>query len=353
MSEPRLSPLWQLTRARLLAFFREPAAVFWVFVFPILLAVPLGLAFRNRPPERGRVAIVDEGAAAARLHRDLASAGGFVPSLLSAGEAAEALRTGRVDLVVRDEEGGDGRPRLRYRYDPTRAQSRAARLEADAVLQAALGRADPAAVEEELVTEPGARYIDFLLPGLIGLNLMGSSMWGIGFALVMSRSRKMLKRLAATPMRRSHYLLATISSRLFFLALEVPALIAFGAFFFGVQARGSYATLAGVCLVGAAAFTGIALLVAARPTSVEVAQGWMNFVMLPMWLLSGSFFPYTRFPEWLQAPVRLLPLTALNDGLRAVMNEGASLVAVGPELAVLAGWGIASFAVALRTFRWQ
>jgi ABC-type polysaccharide/polyol phosphate export permease len=345
-------PLLELTRVRLLAFFREPGAVFWVFVFPVLLAVALGTAFRTRPPEDGRVAVV-EGSGAGAAHARLAETTGLVAMLLPAPEAAEALRTGQVDLIVTVEADASGAPRYRYRFDPTRPQSRTVRLAVDDALQRALGRSDAAGVAEDLVTERGARYVDFLLPGLIGLNLMGSSMWGIGFSLVMSRSRRMLKRLAASPMRRSHYLAATVLSRLAFLFLEVAALVAFGRLVFGVQVRGSLLDLTVIAVVGGLAFGGIALLVAARPRSIEVASGWMNFVMLPMWVLSGSFFSYARFPEWLQPAIRALPLTALNDALRAVTNEGAALAATAPELAVLAAWGAACFALALRLFRWQ
>ncbi len=346
-------PLLELTRMRLLAFAREPAAIFWVFGFPVLLAVALGAAFRTRPPEDGRVAVVAGGREAMRAHARLEETAGLVASLVAAEEAAEALRIGEVDLVVSVDAGGGDSPRYRYRFDPTRPQSRTVRLAVDDALQRGLGRRDPAAVEEATVTEPGARYVDFLLPGLIGLNLMGSSMWGIGFSLVMSRSRKMLKRLAASPMRRPHYLLAAMLSRLAFLLLELAALVGFGALVFGVEVRGSLVDLTLVAVVGGCAFAGIALLVAARPTSIEVASGWMNFVMLPMWVLSGSFFAYARFPEWLQPPIRLLPLTALNDALRAVMNEGASLVGVAPQLGVLAAWGLVCFLLALKLFRWQ
>lgn len=339
---------------RLLAFAREPGAIFWVFVFPVLLAVALGTAFRTRPPEDGRVAVVAGGREAAAAQAELTDSPGLVASLLPAAEAAEALRTGKVDLVVAVEPGAAAGPaRYRYRFDATRPQSRTVRLAVDDVLQRARGRRDAAPVEEDLVTERGARYVDFLLPGLIGLNLMGSSMWGIGFSLVMSRSRRMLKRLAASPMRRWHYLLAALLSRLAFLFLELAGLVAFGALIFGVEVRGSLVDLTTVAVAGGVAFAGIALLVAARPRSIEVASGWMNFVMLPMWVLSGSFFSYARFPEWLQPAIRALPLTALNDALRAVMNEGASLLAVAPELAVLAAWGAACFALALKLFRWQ
>jgi ABC-2 type transport system permease protein len=351
-------PLVELTRTRVLEFVREPGALFWVFIFPVLLAVALGIAFRSRPPEPLRVAVVGAPAATAWATAALAAAPGLEPRALDAAAAARALRTGDVDLVV-DVEGvpaaGDPAPppHLTYRFDASRAEGRAARLAADDALQRALGRVDPAAVAETRVSERGARYIDFLLPGLIGLNLMGSGMWGIGFALVHARTRKLLKRFAATSMRHSDFLLAFGLSRLLFMALELVALIAFGRFAFGVVVHGSILDLVVVSLAGAAAFAALALLIAARPRSIEAASGWMNFAMLPMWVLSGSFFATSRFPPAFQPWIRALPLTALNDALRAVMNDGAPLAATLPQLAVLAAWGVVCFVLALRLFRWQ
>jgi ABC-type multidrug transport system permease subunit len=223
----------------------------------------------------------------------------------------------------------------------------------DEELQRGMGRVDVAQVRDRIVAEPGARYIDFLIPGLIGLNLMASGMWGIGFNVVESRTRKLLKLLTATPMRRSHYLLSFMLSRLLFLILEVVALVGFGRLVFGVEVRGSLLALAVILLLGAMSFAGLGLLVASRSRSIEAVSGWMNLVMLPMWLLSGSFFSYSRFPEIMHPLIRLLPLTALNDALRAVINEGASLAASWSEIAVIASWGLVSFAVALRIFRWQ
>jgi ABC-2 type transport system permease protein len=350
----RLHPLAELTRARILEFVREPEAVFWVFVFPVLLALGLGIAFRSVPPQLPRVAVVSDGEPLEWVAEALGASLRVQLSELGRRAADEALRTGAVDLVVElAEQASRGEGEISYRFDPARADGRAARLVVDDVVQRARGRTDPVAVGELHVTQRGARYIDFLIPGLIGLNLMGSGIWGVGFSMVMARTRKLLKRLAATPMRRPHFLLSYAISRLVFLALEMAALVGFGRLAFDVRVHGSIAALAVVALMGAAAFSGLGLLVAARPTTVEGVSGWMNFVQLPMWLLSGSFFAYQRFPEAVQPAIRLLPLTALNDGLRAVINEGLPLVACWHELLVLATWGVVSFVVALRIFRWQ
>lgn len=355
MSEPRLNPLLELTLARVREFLREPEAVFWVFVFPVLLALALGIAFRDRAPERSRVA-VEQGPDAAGIFAALSRSADVQVTMLSRGEAALALRTGKVDLVVRaagNSGAVGGKPALVYRYDPVRPESRAARLAADNALQRAWGGQDLPPAQEEKVMEPGARYIDFLIPGLIGMNLMGSGMWGLGFAVVQARTRRLLKRLAATPMRRSHYLLSFMLSRLIFLALEVGAVVGFARLAFGVAVRGSWFGLGFISLVGALTFAGLGLLVASRTRTIEGVSGLMNLVMLPMWLLSGTFFSASRFPDFAQPFIQALPLTALNDALRAVMNEGASLASNWARLAVMLVWATVSFAVALRLFRWQ
>ena len=223
----------------------------------------------------------------------------------------------------------------------------------DDALQRAAGRTDIAHARDETFTEPGARYIDFLIPGLLGMNLMGSGLWGVGFAVVNARTKKLLKRFAATPMRRSHYLLSFVLSRLFFLVLEVAVVIAFAWFAFGFTVRGSFVQMIFLLLLGALTFAGVGLLVASRPKTIEGVSGLMNLVMMPMWLLSGTFFSSARFPELLQPFIKALPLTALNDSLRAVMNDGTSLYGSWAAILVLLAWCGISFIVALKIFRWQ
>jgi ABC-type multidrug transport system permease subunit len=353
----RLHPLIELTFGRVREFIREPEALFWVFVFPVLLAFALGIAFRNTAPEQIRVAVV--GSSDEESSRLLATRLSDSPEveaiLLGPQDAAQALRTGRVALIVRDQGSQNGRSggQFEYSFDPTRPESRIARLTVDDALQRQLGRNDIFGAQDRVISEPGSRYIDFLIPGLVGLNLMGSGMWGLGFAVVQARTRKLLKRLSATPMRRSHYLLSFMLSRLVFLFFEVAAVILFGWLAFSVSVHGSIIDLALVSIVGAAAFAGLGLLVASRPKTIEGVSGWMNLVMLPMWLLSGTFFSSARFPEVLQPLIKVLPLTALNDSLRMVMNEGAALGAIWFQVAVLLGWGLLAFGAALRLFRWQ
>ncbi len=362
-------PLVEMTLARIREFVRQPEAVFWVFGFPILLAFALGIAFRNTAPEKLPVA-VEKGAAvsaetsaaaAAETAAAISRSNDLQAILMSPAEAAQALRTGKVALVVRPSTASNGpgatsdgaSSGFDYRFDPARPESRIARLAVDDVLQRAAGRQDRAVVHEQTFTEPGARYIDFLIPGLIGLNLMGSGMWGLGFVIVHARTQKLLKRLAATPMKRWHFLLSFMLSRLIFLVMEVAAVLAFAYFVFNVKIHGSLMSFMLISLIGSLAFAGIGLLIAARPRTIEGVSGLMNLVMLPMWLLSGSFFSASRFPDFLQPLIKILPLTALNDTLRAVMNDGASLGANAVGIAILSAWGLISFLVALKVFRWQ
>lgn len=337
--------LLELTRARVVEFLREPEALFWVFIFPVLLALALGIAFRSKPVDRPQVAVVGlDGPTLTALQGDSTLA--VLP--LDEAAAEKALRKGTVDVLV--VAAGDS---VIYRYDVTREESLAGRLAADAAVQRARGRQDVVATADQTHRRAGARYIDFLIPGLVGLNLMGSGMWGLGFAIVSARTRKLLKRFAATPMRRSHYLASFAISRLLFLGVEVAAVVGFGWLIFGVKVYGSIVALALVALIGATTFAGLGLLVAARPRSIEAVSGWMNLVMLPMWLLSGTFFSYERFPAAVLPAIRALPLTALNDALRAIQNDGAALVTTWPQLVILLAWGLISFVVAVRVFRWQ
>lgn len=339
-------PLVELTRARMFELIREPEAVFWVFIFPILMAGLLGVAFRSRPPEALPVAVVAGTHAEARVAA-LAASPDLAPRVLAPADADMALTRGQVLLIVSD----DDTPA--YHFDPANAESRTARLAVDAALQRGAGRPDAFSARVEAVTAPGARYVDFLVPGLLGMNLMGTGMWGIGFSLVVARNGNLLKRLIAAPARRSHILAAQLTSRVIFLIPEAGALLLFAHLALDVPIQGSFVLLIGVSLLGALAFSGLGLLTAARPRTIEGVSGVMNFVMVPMWIFSGIFFSTERFPAGLQPFVQALPLTALNDALRAVMLEGSGLVPLVPELAILAVWGVISFALALRLFRWQ
>jgi ABC-2 type transport system permease protein len=346
--ERHRNPLVELTLMRIRELTREPGVLFWIFGFPILMSLGLGLAFRSRGPEPVMVGALP-GAPAdvlAALER-----GGVQVHPLPGDEAARlALRAGKVALVIVPPEQPGGA--VGYRFDPTRAETRLARATVDDLVQRAAGRRDPRAVRDQPVLQRGARYIDFLIPGLIGMNLMSGSMWGIGWVVVNMRVRKLLKRLLAAPMRRSHLLIAQALARLLLIPVEVAAILIFARLAFDVRLAGSVSALAVICLAGSASFAAVAVLVASRAQNNETVSGLMNVVMLPMFVLSGVFFSSAHFPAWMQPLVNALPLTALNDSLRAVIVDGAGLVSLGGPLLVLAVWGVVSFVLGLRLFRW-
>jgi len=340
-------PLYALTRARVLEFIREPEAVFWVFAFPVIMALVLGFAFRDHAPEKLPVGITGQARSGPLGQAPLRSETLKTVPFATLEEGLQALRTGKIALLV------ENRDPLVYHFDPTRPDARLARLEVDEAIQRAAGRKDLVQFREEPMHEKGSRYIDFLLPGILGLNLMGTGIWGIGFGIVNARLKKTLKLLTATPMRKSEYLLAQILSRFVFLVLETAVILLFGVLAFEVPIRGSLALLLATALLGSLSFAGLGLLVAARAQTLEAASGLMNFVMVPMWLLSGVFFSTERFPNSVQPLIRALPLTALNDALRAVMLEGEGLLPIAGQLAVLLAWALVAFGIALKIFRWQ
>jgi ABC-2 type transport system permease protein len=346
MKRDTLPPVLELTLARLREFWRDPGALFWTFGFPLVLAVSLGLAFRTQPAPVLNVALVCEPQCTDLLH-PLSRSAELALTTLPEHEAMTALRRAKLDLVLIPR----GPNTLEYHFDPTRPEGKAARASAELAIDP---NPTPRLRAVELAsTLPGARYIDFLLPGLLGVNLMSSSVWGISFSIVESRRRKLLKQLSATPMRKRDYLAAIMLSRLMFVSFEVFAILGFGTLVFAVPVRGSWLAAWLLAMLGSLAFTGLALLVSARARSIEAVSGWSNLTTLPMWLLSGVFFSYERFPEWLWPALRCLPLTALNAGLRAIVNDGRTLSTLGFEILVLIGWSALTYATALRIFRWQ
>jgi ABC transporter DrrB family efflux protein len=350
MTQQRYTPLYQLTIARFREFYREPAAVFWVYIFPLLLAVALGVAFREKPIEKITVTIrTDVGSpeAVAEMKEKLGRDERMIVHEATGDEWVRPLGSGKTDLVIAVT------PNREYElYDePNRVGSVLARHAIESLLYKPTIGGPQLSLKH--LDETGNRYIDFLLPGLLGMNLMGGGLFGVGFVLANMRIAKLLKRFLATPMRRRDFLVSVMLSRMIFTVPEVLVLLLFGWLVFDVKNHGSLLALVFLIIFGAASFSGLGLLIASRAKTIETVSGLMNLVMLPMWLLSGVFFSAERFPDFMQPFIKLLPLTAMNDALRGIMLDGKSLVELGPELLVLGVWGGVSFAVALRIFRWQ
>lgn len=336
----------ELMRVRLLEVVREPEALFWMFIFPVLMAVALAIAFPARTSDSVIAGVVEREGSDVVI-RSLRAAPGVTVQPVNPGDVDRVLQRAAVQIVI---EPGDPPA---YRYDPARPESRLARRVIDDVLQHAAGRSDSFEARDVRIATAGSRYVDWLVPGLLGMTIMSDSLWGVGFSIVQARSRKLLKRLIATPMRRYEYLLGQALARLLFLIFELGVLLAVGHWAFGVPVRGSWLSVVLVSVLGALGFAGIGLLAASRARTVEALSGLLNFILLPMWIVSGVFFASSNFPDSVQPLIQALPLTALNDALRAVMLEGAGLAALLGELAIIGAWGGISFAIAVRVFRWR
>ena len=343
MNKLELSSLYQLTMVRFKLILREPEAIFWIFIFPILLAVGLGIAFRNRPAD-----VLQVGATTAQLTQALASDKGLTAATMDEAAGTHALATGGILVLAIQRPDG-----VAYKYDDSNPDARTARLLVDRAIQTAAGRREAVRAENDLVHETGARYIDFVVPGLLGMNLMGSAMWGLGFSIVEARQKKLLKRLVASPMPRWQYLASFLISRLAMLAIEVAAFLGFARLAFGVPFRGSLLQLGLLCVLTSLAFSALGLLVSSRAKTMEAASGLMNLVMLPMWILSGVFFSAIRFPAAIQPMVRALPLTAAIDALRGNMLQGMNLGQLIAPVGILLAWFVVPFAISLRIFRWR
>lgn len=342
------NPVLQLTLMRLRGMWREPGVLFWTFGFPVLLAVALGIAFRVRAPDPVVVAALP--GVSTEIHHALRSAEIQVKDI-GLDEATRELRSGRIGLIlVPPKESGE---KLTYRFDPSRAEGRAARATVNQVLQRAAGQTEPRPVSDDEVRETGSRYIDFLVPGLLAMNLMSGSMWGVAWVVVYMRTRKLLKRLLATPMKRRHLLYSLGLARLVIAPLELLFVLVCARAIFSVQVAGSYLALLLVVFGGSASFACIAVAIASRAQNTETVSGLMNLIMMPMFITSGVFFSSNNFPDFLQPIIHILPLTAMCDGMRAVMIDGAGMVGVLPSLLILALWGVPSFLLGLRYFRWN
>jgi ABC-type multidrug transport system permease subunit len=362
----RWSGYRHLLWARILELKREPEVVFWVFVFPLLLAFGLGIAFRNKPADVSSVVVIageeaqktvamlqnnSRDSSRDTLHNTSQNSQQHTAIhavVLDREAALKGFHFGKFDLAIEAKSDGS----FVYYFDPARPESVLSRAEVDAALESAAGRKDVIATSTQVSSEPGSRYIDFLIPGLLGMNLMNSGMWGVGFALVEMRQRKLLRRFVATPMRRSDFLLALVTSRLVLMVIEVGLLLGFGVLVFHMRVMGSMLSVVLLGCIGAIAFAGVGLLTASRAQKIESVSGLINLVMMPMWIFSGVFFSYERFPAVVLPFIKALPLTALNDALRSIIIEGGSLASQSGRLLVLAIWGGVSFILALRWFRW-
>ncbi len=338
----RLRALLLLTKAHMLEFFREPGILFWAFGFPILLSWALGMAFLS--PHTAKTTLIVKSSDSVAMRIVLPDSASIALVVLEGDEALRALRRGEATGIV--SLGSDG---IHLQVDTTSQEGTLARL----LVERAAARG---LLETVRVRKPPARagtYADFLLPGMLGLGLMNGCIWGIGFALMDLRLRKLLRLFASTPLSRLDILLSVVLARGMILPLENSCLWGFGALLFGVTMHGNWIWFIACALAGCVAFAGLGILGASRVGHMQAAYGIVNALTIPMTILSGVFFSWTRFPHWLQPVVKFLPLTLVCDSLRAVSSEGAGLVQIAPKLLALLAWGFLTGSVGLKLFRWR
>ncbi|HZZ80106.1 MAG TPA: ABC transporter permease [Gemmataceae bacterium] len=344
----RWQPLGQLVAARMREFAREPHAIFWVYGMPLVLATVLGVAFRSvKPPPPHVDVLATRNPEVAKQVASTLEKNDFKVEIHDREECEKRLTRGDSVMYV----AITGSTEYEFVYDPANKEATAARYWTESLLLHKYANVTTTPLEPK---SPGARYVQFLLPGLIGTNIMGGGLFGLGFLLVDMRVRKLFKRLVATPMRHSDFLLAMVASRLLLLIPEMTCILTIGYFAFDLEIRGSILTLALVIFCGAATFSGIGLLIGSRTEKTETATGLINFTMvLPQWLLSGVFFSSSNFPDAAQPFINALPLTQLIKALREVILEGKGLLDVSGRLAILLAYAVVAYVLALRWFKWR
>ncbi len=346
-----LSPLLELVLVRIRVFIRKPQAVFWTYGFPLLMLLALGFAFREGSETKLEVELIG-------AQRDtVAAILQAVPELNVATLSDEStdsdwkrrLQSGKTRLVVRCNETGEP---LQLWGSLGRAESQLA----TAIVERELWKAKPTnetSWEVLKLSDEGDRYIDFLVPGIMALNLLSGGLWGTGFMVVDMRIRGLLKRLIAAPMRRRDFLLSLLIGRFLFSILEQLAILVFAYFVFGVVCRGSMLHLWIVIVIGGSSMIALGLLIATRVKTMEAMSGWINLLMIPMWIAGGVFFSADRFPDSMQLILKLIPFVAMTDSLRAIMLDGQSISALGFPILVMSVWGVCCFAIAIKIFRWR
>ncbi len=373
----RLNQLWQLTLALFREIIREPGVLFWGILFPILMSLGLGLAFTKKADVVRKVAVSrfsdisypetseiyrflelrctkhqpeaeDEIWWEYEIKDDKLGNTLFLFYEMDWNEAMVMLKRGTVNLILKSNNG-----KTEYHFDPVNSDAELTYLK----LRNIIGSGEILSVgnnsEIQPMTITGTRYIDFLVPGLITMGVMMSSMWGISYGIIEKRSKKLLRRLVATPMKKSHFLIALITVRITMNFIEALVLILFALITFNMTIQGSISALILIFIAGNIAFAGIAVFASSHTSNTEVGNGLINAVVMPMMILSGIFFSYHNFPDWSVKIIQMLPLTMLTDGIRSIFNEGAGYNEVAIPVLVLSATGIIFFSAGLRIFKWH
>lgn len=346
-----LSPsLREQIKCRWREFRREPSAFYWVVFMPIMWMVVLGYAFSEPRPEVYGVGWIKNSAGeqSTEILQAIKDNSNIRLREGSEAELMTLMQRGELNLIVSTELNEP----LTYQYDPSNPEAQRAKRYVNDVIQESAGRVDLLQTQEKRIEAVGNRYVDFLIPGLLGLSIMTSSLFGVGMTIVSNRKENLLKRYLATPMQPREYVISHLAGRGFVLVAEFAAVMLAGFLLFRFQVHGNYLSYIAFAILGSAAFTAIAILCASRTNSIPMVSGITNLISLPMMMLSGVFFSKNNFPDWLRTFSEFLPLTALNDGFRKIALEGQGLSNLGFESAVLGVYLLIASISAVKLFKW-
>jgi len=372
MSRPiKFEQLGQLIIAYSKELIREPGVLFWGIVFPILMSLGLGIAFTKKQDIERHVAIVNTSDSENKKILNFLSNNGEIISgdngedtykiilqdenmgnttlyfePMSWENAMAQLKKGTLGIIVEEKEGYKI-----YHFDPSNTDAQLTYMKISAVFNSRVLQSARNDVVKPL-TLRGTRYIDFLIPGLIAMNVMTSCLWGLGYGVIDKRSKKLMRRMVATPMKKSHFLFSLITVRFTMNLLESGLLFLFAWLVFGVIIQGSIFALIIVFLAGNLAFSGLAVFIASRTANTEIGNGLINAIVIPMMVLSGIFFSYYNFPEWSIPYIQKLPLTLLTDGIRGIFIEGGGMSAILIPSILMVTFGTIFFLFGLRIFKW-
>jgi ABC-type multidrug transport system permease subunit len=366
----RNNQLWQLILANILEKLREPAVLFWGIGFPILMSIGLGIAFSRKPETLRHVALIsaDTGTFSVVLLDEKLGNTTFRLEKMSWEEAMVQLKRGHVNVAVTAGDSG-----YRYHFDPVNQDAQLVYMKLSPALDRipaeksgeSAGDVFPSHSVYELdmdasgsaridaLTVTGTRYIDFLIPGMIAMGVMFSCLWGLGYGIIDNRSKKLLRRMIATPMKRSNYLVAMITVRVLMNVIEAGLLALFAWIAFGITIQGNFPALIVLFLAGNISFSGISIFLACHTSKTEIGNAFINVISMPMMVLSGIFFSYHNFPDWAIPIIKPLPLTMLADGIRSIFIEGAGFSQVAFPSLILSITGVVFFTVGLKLFRWH
>lgn len=329
-------------QARFREFYRDTASWSWNVIMPILFVVVFALIFSSEQSDVYKVAVIDRAQAPQSLETFLATRHIKFIDVEDREDAVRKVQRHQMDmLLIADQSPGYWVNEFSANGYLLEKLLRESLLTGDVVMQ------------REVVSGQDISYADWVLPGILAMNMMFSCLWGVGWVVVRYRKNGMLRRMQATPLTPMEFLTAQVIARLIIIVAVTLFVFLCVGLLIGFTVHGSYLALFLIYFSGAACLTSMGLLVATRIKSEELADGLLNLVSWPMMILSGVWFSMEGTHPFAQTLSLVFPLTHLVDGARQVMIDGADLIAVMPQIGLLMGLTLLFLGVSARLFRWS